>query len=107
MQVQRRVTAEQALADFVKLARASRLTADEHEHFTLQAQIITGDLQETRQALETLKAEHAKCASKPGSANPDGGAVGGQGNGANVGKDGSAVEPPVAVQESLQRSDEG
>jgi len=110
MQVQRQVSADEALGAFVKLARATRMTGDEHDQFILYTQVLKAELdggEKAKQELEQLKAEHAKCASQPGSINPTGGAVGSQGDGANVGKDGGTVEPPVAVQESLQRSDEG
>lgn len=110
MEVARRVSGGEALGAFVKLARATRMTGDEHDQFMLYTQVLKAELDEgtkAQQELAQLKAEHAKCASKPSSTNPVGGEVAGQGNGANVGEDRGSVAPLVAVQESLQRSDEG
>lgn len=105
MQVQRRVSAEEALGGFVRLARSSRLTADEHDQFALWAAVLKTESDEGAQAkqeLEALKAEHAKCAQQPSPANPNGGQVASQGNGSDVGKDGGSVEPSLPVQELIQ-----
>lgn len=105
MQVTRRVTAEQSLAEFVRLARASKLSADEHEHLALQAEVIKTRLDEANkleQELAQLKAEHAKCTQQPTAANPGSGSVASEGNGAQLGEGGGPLGASIPVQELIQ-----
>jgi hypothetical protein len=108
-QVARTITVDEALGAFVKLARGTRMTGDEHDQFILYTKVLKAEIDEgtaAKQELAKLKEEHDKCPKQPNSANPSDGSVGSEGNGTNLGKDGGSVEPPVAVQESLQRSNE-
>lgn len=105
MQVSKNVTAAQALQGFIQLARANKLSADEHDHFALLAQVIGQELQEgltAKQELQALKAEHAKCAQQSSGTDSESGSVASEGNGAHVAQDRSIVEPPLPIQEFIQ-----
>ena len=83
----RQVSAEESLQVFVKLARATRMTADEHEQFMFHTQIIKAELDE----LDKLRAEHAKCPKQPSGTDTPSGAVGSQGDGPQLGESAAAV----------------
>lgn len=94
MELQRQVKAEDSLQVFVKLARATRMTADEHEQFMLHTQVLKVELDEGAKAkaeLAQLKAEHDKCPKQSSGTDTPSGAVAGQGDGPQLGESAAAV----------------
>jgi hypothetical protein len=89
MEVKKNVSAAQALQGFMTLVRSNKLTADEHEHYAILAQVIGNELHEglvAKQELQQLREEHAKCAQQSSGADTPSRALASERDGPNVGE---------------------